>query len=129
MTSTFITRCFRASANLGVSLIIACAMAALTPAAAQSSRPQMPSPDFTPTLDKQVVEIHMRDGVTLHTEIYAPRNHTGALPIIYERTPYGLNPDSHGYSTHLRMYPELIADGYIFALQDSRGRGAWGESS
>jgi uncharacterized protein len=86
----------------------------------------LPGPDFTPLLDKQVAEIRMRDGVTLHTEIYAPKNQTTALPIIYERTPYGLSPDSHGYSAHLRMYPELIADGYIFALQDSRGRGASG---
>jgi uncharacterized protein len=86
----------------------------------------LPGPDFTPLFDKQVAEIRMRDGITLHTEIYTPKNQTAALPIIYERTPYGLSPDSHGYSAHLRMYPELIADGYIFALQDSRGRGASG---
>jgi uncharacterized protein len=86
----------------------------------------LPGPDFTPLLGKQVAEIRMRDGVTLHTEIYTPKNQTAALPIIYERTPYGLSPDSHGYSAHLRMCPELIADGYIFALQDSRGRGASG---
>jgi uncharacterized protein len=84
----------------------------------------LPGPDFTLLFDKQVAEIPMRDGVTLHTEIYTPKNLTTALPLIYERTPYGLSPDSHGYSAHLRMYPELIADGYIFALQDSRGRGA-----
>jgi uncharacterized protein len=86
----------------------------------------LPGPDFTLLFDKQVAEIRMRDGVTLHTEIYTPKNSTTALPLIYERTPYGLSPDSHGYSAHLRMYPELIADGYIFALQDSRGRGASG---
>jgi uncharacterized protein len=108
----------------GLMLVLACVTAGLTPAAAQSSRPQMPSPDFTVLFDKQAAEIHMRDGVTLHTEIYTPKNFAGTLPIIYERTPYGLHPDAHGYSAHLRMYPELIADGYIFALQDSRGRGA-----
>ena len=86
----------------------------------------LPGPDFTLLFDKQVADIRMRDGVTLHTEIYTPKNHAGALPIIYERTPYGLSPDSQGYSAHLRMYPELIADGYIFALQDSRGRGSSG---
>jgi uncharacterized protein len=91
-----------------------------------SSVGSLPGPDFTLLLDKQVAEIRMRDGVTLHTEIYTPKNATTALPIIYERTPYGLSPDVHGYSAHLRMYPELIADGYIFALQDSRGRGASG---
>ena len=86
----------------------------------------LPGPDFTLLFDKQVADIRMRDGVTLHTEIYRPKNHAGVLPIIYERTPYGLSPDSNGYSAHLRMYPELIADGYIFALQDSRGRGSSG---
>jgi uncharacterized protein len=120
MTSSIMGRRFALAA-----LVLTCAMG-LTPAAAQASRPQMPSPDFTATFDKQVAEIRMRDGVTLHTEIYTPKNHSGTLPIIYERTPYGLNADSHGYSAHLRMYPELIADGYIFALQDSRGRGASG---
>jgi len=84
----------------------------------------VPGPDFTPLFDKQVVAIRMRDGVALHTEIYTPRHHAGTLPIIYERTPYGLSPDSHGYTAHLRMYPELVAEGYIFAFQDSRGRGA-----
>jgi predicted acyl esterase len=82
----------------------------------------LPGPDFTRLFDRQVAEIRMRDGVTLHTEIYTPKNPAAALPIIYERTPYGLSPDSHGYSAHLRMYPELIADGYIFAVQDSLGR-------
>jgi putative CocE/NonD family hydrolase len=84
---------------------------------------QVPGRDFTLIFDKQVVDIRMRDGVTLHTEIYTPKAAGKRLPIIYERTPYGLSHDAQGYSAHLRMYPELIADGYIFALQDSRGRG------
>ena len=87
---------------------------------------KVPGPDFTPLLDKEVAEIPMRDGMTLHTEIYSPKSRSGTLPIIYERTPYGLSPDAHGYSAHLRMYPELIADGYIFALQDVRGTGGSG---
>jgi putative CocE/NonD family hydrolase len=87
---------------------------------------KVPGPDFMPLLEKEVAEIPMRDGVTLHTEIYSPKSRSGALPIIYERTPYGLSPDAHGYSAHLRMYPGLIADGYIFALQDVRGTGGSG---
>jgi uncharacterized protein len=90
------------------------------------SQGKVPGPDFAALLDKEVAEIPMRDGVTLHTEIYSPKSRSGPLPIIYERTPYGLGPDAHGYSAHLRMYPELIADGYIFALQDVRGTGASG---
>jgi uncharacterized protein len=89
-----------------------------------ASNGALPGPDFSLLFDKQVVDIRMRDGITLHTEIYTPKQHPGALPIIYDRTPYGLSPDARGFSAHLRMYPELIADGYIFALQDSRGTGA-----
>jgi uncharacterized protein len=103
-------------------ICLACVVAG--PSRTRSQPPQPPpGPDFTAILDRQVVDIRMRDGVALHTEIYTPKNASGALPIIYERTPYGLHPDAHGYSSHLKMYPELIADGYIFALQDSRGRG------
>jgi uncharacterized protein len=84
---------------------------------------KVPGQDFTLLFDKQVADIRMRDGVTLHTEIYSPKASAKPLPIIYERTPYGLSHDAQGYSANLRMFPELIADGYIFALQDSRGRG------
>ena len=84
---------------------------------------KVPGPDFTKVFDRQIADIRMRDGVTLRTEIYVPKSPTKPLPIIYERTPYGLSHDAQGYSANLRKYPELIADGYIFALQDSRGRG------
>ena len=35
--------------------------------------------------------IPVRDGVKLHTEIYAPKNATEPLPILLERTPYGIS--------------------------------------
>ncbi|HMK85790.1 MAG TPA: CocE/NonD family hydrolase [Steroidobacteraceae bacterium] len=92
----------------------------------EKSNGAVPGPDFSSLLDKEVVAIAMRDGVTLHTEIYTPKRRSGPLPIIYEVTPYGLSQDSRGYTVHLRMYPELIAEGYIFAFQDSRGRGGSG---
>ena len=45
---------------------------------------------FTLSFDKQVVDIRMRDGVTLHTEIYAPKHqHRLPLPLIYEAPPMG----------------------------------------
>jgi putative CocE/NonD family hydrolase len=68
----------------------------------------------------------MRDCIELYTEIYTPRGQSGDLPIILARSPYGLNPDKFGYSAWLREYPDLIRDGYVFALQDTRGRGASG---
>ena len=84
---------------------------------------QQPAPvDYFPLFDKTDVMIPTRDGVKLHTEIYAPKNATGPLPIILERTPYGLADDDKGYSRKLARFEEMIREGYIFVLQDIRGR-------
>src|SRR5262249_36373380 len=64
----------------------------------------------------------MRDGVKLHTEIYSPKNATENLPLFLTRTPYGLGDDDAGYSRMLGLYKEMFADGYIFVMQDIRGR-------
>ena len=63
--------------------------------------------------------IPMRDGVRLHTVIFAPRDAKEPLPILLERTPYGARDDEKGLRAR---YAHLIADGYIFAFQDIRGR-------
>ncbi len=78
--------------------------------------------DWSKLLVKIDTMIPMRDGARLHTEIYVPRNATGPLPFIMERTPYGLRPDAKGYSGKLNSYPELVQDGYIVVYQDLRGR-------
>ena len=39
--------------------------------------------------DKTEIMIPMRDGVRLHTLIYAPKNQSGKLPLLIERSPYG----------------------------------------
>jgi hypothetical protein len=85
---------------------------------------RVPGPDFTKIFAKTTARIAMRDGAELYTEIYTPLARQGALPIILVRSPYGLNPDKHGYAAWLREYPHLIKDGYIFVFQDTRGRGA-----
>src|ERR1700728_3144852 len=63
--------------------------------------------------------IPMRDGARLHTVIFAPRGAREPLPILLERTPYGARDDERGLR---ERYWHLIADGYIFAFQDIRGR-------
>ncbi|MGD0438529.1 MAG: CocE/NonD family hydrolase [Bryobacteraceae bacterium] len=68
---------------------------------------------------KQDLMIPMRDGVKLHTVVFRPADAQGALPILFERTPYGAPGQE---KTLLARYPHLIADGYIFAFQDIRGR-------
>ena len=78
--------------------------------------------DWSLLFDKTEVMIAARDGVKLHTEIYAPKHATEALPIVLERTPYGLVDDEKGYSKKLARYVEMIPDDYIFVFQDIRGR-------
>lgn len=64
--------------------------------------------------------IPMRDGVRLYTVYYTPVNVSEPVPILIERTPYGSegmrSPDQTPY---LR---DLAAEGYIFVMQDIRGR-------
>ncbi|HKV24720.1 MAG TPA: CocE/NonD family hydrolase [Candidatus Acidoferrum sp.] len=78
--------------------------------------------DFSELFDKTEVMIPMRDGVKLHTEFYTPKNASGPLPILLERTPYGISSPGGGISNMIRRYTEMVPDGYIFAFQDIRGR-------
>src|SRR5215467_4451818 len=64
--------------------------------------------------------IPMRDGVKLHTVICVPKGSTERLPILLQRTPYGAGPGIAGRLPS--VYKELVADGYIFAFQDIRGK-------
>ena len=64
--------------------------------------------------------VPMRDGVKLHTIIYTPKSHSGPLPILLNRTPYGIDGTYRAFPSGILK--ELIEDGYIFAFQDIRGR-------
>ena len=72
--------------------------------------------------EKREEMIPMRDGVRLHTEIYTPRRGRPPFPILLVRTPYGTADDAAGNSRALGTYAETLADGYIFVIQDIRGR-------
>jgi putative CocE/NonD family hydrolase len=78
----------------------------------------------SPDLDKRFIKteamIRMRDGVRLHTAIYAPRGLKEPLPFLLLRTPYGID-DRAGRSFEHYLY-ELAEDGYLFVFQDIRGR-------
>ncbi len=76
---------------------------------------QAPSVLFT----KSDVTIPMRDGVKLHAVVFKPVAAEAPLPIILERTPYGAMSEEKNL---LAKYGHLIADGYIFAFEDIRGR-------
>jgi putative CocE/NonD family hydrolase len=64
--------------------------------------------------------IPMRDGVKLHTVIFAPKNAATPLPFLLLRTPYGAPEAPRLLSSE--PYRELLAEGYIFVYQDIRGR-------
>ncbi len=64
--------------------------------------------------------IPMRDGVRLYTQVFTPTRSDEKFPFLLIRTPYGTgNLDSAKLVASL---PELAADGYIFVMQDIRGR-------
>src|SRR6516225_9851905 len=70
--------------------------------------------------DKMEQMVPMRDGVRLHTIIYAPKSHGELLPILFNRTPYGIDNIYRAFLTG--SLKEEIEEGYIFAFQDIRGR-------
>jgi uncharacterized protein len=78
--------------------------------------------DLNAIFRKADVMIPMRDGVRLHTEVYAPRNSPQPAPFIMERTPYGVMDDDHGMALKFDRYQALVPGGYIFVFQDIRGR-------
>jgi putative CocE/NonD family hydrolase len=81
------------------------------------------SPDLSQQFDKTDVMIPMRDGVKLHTEIYAPKSSNERWPFLITRTPYGPGLDPQGFRVVLSgIYAELAQEGYIFVFQDIRGR-------
>lgn len=78
--------------------------------------------DLAKMFGKREVMIPVRDGVKLHTEIYTPKDAREPLPILFERTPYGVSSPDQGMSGKLLRYQDMFADGYIFVFQDIRGR-------
>jgi len=98
--------------------------------AAFAQTQQQSSTDYTSLYTKREIMIPMRDGVRLHTTIYAPRDTLAKHPILMTRTPYGSNPygpdrfaSAFGNSS-LPAYRNYLRAGYIFVWQDVRGRWA-----
>src|SRR4029077_16753610 len=78
--------------------------------------------DWSLLFDKTEVMIAAQDGVKLHTEIYSPKGAAEALPILMNRTPYGISSPDKGVSNMIYRYADMVPDGYIFVFQDIRGR-------
>ena len=85
--------------------------------AQQTAQPQQPS---KPLFRLDEVMIPVRDGVRLQTVTLTPLDQTGPLPILFRRTPYGV-PEKPPEQIPPYM-KELAQDGYIFVIQNLRGR-------
>jgi len=79
-------------------------------------------PDLPKLFEKRIALIPMRDGVKLYTEIYTPRDAHGPLPMLMNRTPYGISAGPQAYSHRLYGDQHFFPDVYILVYQDIRGR-------
>ncbi len=72
---------------------------------------------------KYEYNIPMRDGVHLYTTVYVPKDNDKRYPILLTRTPYSLKPYGEDVPLGPRGPLDYYAkEGFIFALQDVRGR-------
>jgi uncharacterized protein len=101
---------------LSFTLLVAVTLVAQESPQQEPAQQPAPKPIFT----LQEVMIPVRDGVHLQTVILTPIDQKGPLPILFRRTPYGV-PDKppEKMPTSLK---ELAQDGYIFVIQNLRGR-------
>ncbi|WP_205855190.1 CocE/NonD family hydrolase [Pirellula sp. SH-Sr6A] len=73
--------------------------------------------------DKEERMIPMRDGVSLFTAIYTPKDKSKTYPILMKRTPYSCAPyGPDAFPASLGPSEHFIRAGYIFVNQDVRGR-------
>ena len=92
----------------------------LTCSVAQQAAPTGQGAQAQSPFKFQEVMVPMRDGVRLQTVILTPMDQHGPLPILMRRTPYGV-PDKAPEKMPSNL-KELAADGYIFVIQNLRGR-------
>ncbi|MBX7185092.1 MAG: CocE/NonD family hydrolase [Vicinamibacteria bacterium] len=72
---------------------------------------------------KHEFRIRMRDGVSLFTAVYTPKDTSRSYPIMMERTPYSVAPYGiDNYPASLGPSPSFLEEGFIFVYQDVRGR-------
>ena len=74
----------------------------------------------SPAYTGQDVMIPMRDGVRLHAVVWKPAHQREPLPFLLNRTPYGAR--EYTARSIASEYGELARSGYIFVMEDIRGR-------
>jgi hypothetical protein len=79
--------------------------------------------DIKARYTKYEYRIPMRDGKRLFTAVYVPKDQNQKYPIMLNRTPYSVRPyGADEYKDRLGPSSHFDKAGYIFALQDVRGR-------
>ncbi len=86
---------------------------------AQDAQPNPQAPT-KPIFNWQEVMVPVRDGVHLQTVILTPVDQQGPRPILFRRTPYGV-PEKAPQEMPSSI-KEFAEDGYIFVIQNLRGR-------
>jgi putative CocE/NonD family hydrolase len=118
-TSITTARCLRI-AGRAVSAIL---IGALAVCAARAAAPSPETAYLNEHYTKYEYDIRMRDGVHLFTAVFVPKNNDKRYPILLKRTPYSVRPYGEDVSPiptgPLNYYAK---EGFIFALQDVRGR-------
>ena len=76
---------------------------------------------FEANYTKREVRIPMRDGVSLFTDVYTPKE-PGQYPILLRRTPYNLKPYTVDAGGNPGFGDGLVREKFIFVRQDVRGR-------
>ena len=73
-------------------------------------------------VDRKVM-LPMRDGVSLATDIYRPKDATGRVPIVFVRTPYNFNfwDVRNGVPADMTNILAAIKRGYAYVGQNERG--------
>ena len=100
--------------------IVRIALVLLLAGASLGSAQETPTAPPQPLFQFKEVMIPVRDGVHLQTVILAPVNTAKPLPILFRRTPYGV-PQKAPEQMPASL-KELAQDGYIFVIQNLRGR-------
>jgi putative CocE/NonD family hydrolase len=104
-------------------LAIALFLAASTARPQAAPKPDAPEFDVKEHYTKYEVRIPMRDGVRLFTAVYVPKDSSRPYPFLINRTPYSISPYGvDQYRTQLGPSPDFDKAGYIFVMQDVRGR-------
>jgi putative CocE/NonD family hydrolase len=69
------------------------------------------------------VMMPMRDGVRLATDIYRPKNASGAVPIVFSKTPYNFNywDVRNRVPADMSTALAVVKRGYAYVVQNERG--------